>query len=72
MYRRQLNEFCSVAVWMVTSVAIVGGQAVAQQSGSIRNEEIEILTRGPVHEAFAETVVFDPEPGLIIRTFPPK
>lgn len=31
----------------------------------------EILTRGPVHEAFASTVNHDPEPGMVIDTAPP-
>lgn len=35
-------------------------------------EDMEVLTRGPVHEAFAESVSFDPEPGIIIATQPPE
>lgn len=30
-------------------------------------EGVEVLTRGPVHEAFAEPVVFNPEAGLIVE-----
>jgi hypothetical protein len=30
-----------------------------------------VLTRGPVHEAFAETVTFDPEPGVVAPKAPP-
>jgi len=30
-----------------------------------------VLTRGPVHEAFAETVTFDPEPGIVVSVAPP-
>ncbi|MES2920220.1 MAG: hypothetical protein V4819_01645 [Verrucomicrobiota bacterium] len=37
----------------------------------INNEDVEVLTRGPVHEAFAETVVFDPRPGIIVPKQPP-
>ncbi len=32
---------------------------------------VEVLTRGPVHEAFAETVTFDPEPGIVVPKAPP-
>jgi WXXGXW repeat (2 copies) len=32
----------------------------------------EVLTRGPVHEAFAEPVVFDPKPGPLIPRQPPQ
>jgi len=34
-------------------------------------EGMQVLTRGPVHEAFAETVTFDPEPGLVTPKAPP-
>jgi hypothetical protein len=32
---------------------------------------VEVLTRGPIHEAFAETVTFDPQPGLVAPKEPP-
>jgi hypothetical protein len=35
-------------------------------------EGVEVLTRGPVHEAFAETVAFDPEPGVVVASEPPE
>ena len=31
----------------------------------------QVLTRGPVHEAFAETVTFDPQPGILAPKAPP-
>jgi hypothetical protein len=31
----------------------------------------QVLTRGPVHEAFAETVTFNPEPGIVVPKTPP-
>ncbi|MGA2258592.1 MAG: hypothetical protein ABSG53_28335, partial [Thermoguttaceae bacterium] len=34
-------------------------------------EGVQVLTRGPVHEAFAETVTFDPEPGIVVAKAPP-
>ena len=33
---------------------------------------MEVLTRGPVHEAFAETMTFDPEPGIVVRKAAPE
>jgi len=33
---------------------------------------VQVLTRGPVHEAFAETVTFDPEPGIVVTMAPPN
>ena len=35
-------------------------------------DEVQVLTRGPVHEAFAETISFDPEPGIIVPKRPPE
>ena len=32
---------------------------------------VETLTRGPLHEAFAEPIIFDPVPGLIVAIEPP-
>ena len=32
---------------------------------------VQVLTRGPVHEAFAETVTYDPEPGVVVPKAPP-
>jgi len=50
----------------------------AQQTGETLSlppltvdEEPEALTRGPLHEAFAE-VYADPEPGLIVKKVPPE
>jgi hypothetical protein len=37
-----------------------------------QEEEGEVLTRGPVHEAFAEVVEFNPEPGPVIAKAPPE
>jgi hypothetical protein len=34
-------------------------------------EVVEVLTRGPVHEAFAQPVIFDEGPGFIITRRPP-
>lgn len=32
----------------------------------------QVLTRGPVHEAFAGVVSFNPEPGIVVPTAPPE
>ena len=34
-------------------------------------QDVQFLTRGPIHEAFAETVQFNPQPGLIVNATPP-
>ncbi|MBP6785740.1 MAG: hypothetical protein KA152_18240, partial [Verrucomicrobiales bacterium] len=32
----------------------------------------QVLTRGPVHEAFAGIISFDPLPGIVVTTAPPE
>ena len=36
------------------------------------DEDLEVLARGPVHEAFAEPIVFDAEPGPAVPKPPPE
>ncbi len=55
---------------LVISGAMLGsGIATAQPDGG--SEGAEVLTRGPVHEAFAGTVTYDPVAGVIIDQSPP-
>jgi WXXGXW repeat (2 copies) len=59
-----------VAVPLGTSFGL--NQAAAAQRGQAdSNDGVQVLTRGPVHEAFAETVDFDPEPGIVVSKTPP-
>jgi len=61
-----------VAALLALCVAIGLNQATAFQRGPPGAPDgVEVLTRGPVHEAFAETVTFDPEPGLVAPKAPP-
>jgi hypothetical protein len=46
-------------------------QAPSTEVEATDNQNVEILTRGPVHEAFAEAVSFKPEPGFIVAKAPP-
>lgn len=55
--------------WIVMGLSV----AVALPASAPAAEEgVEVLTRGPLHEAFAETVTFTPEPGIIIKKAPPE
>jgi hypothetical protein len=47
-------------------------QIAVQQEQPAAEGEIEVLMRGPVHEAYAEQFVLDPEPGLLIPKEPPE
>jgi hypothetical protein len=61
---------------VIALVAIAAGFSVGKTIGAERGrtdveEGVQVLTRGPVHEAFAETVTFDPEPGIVVPKAPP-
>jgi hypothetical protein len=68
---RVFNRWSATATLAVMSFGVGVSSAKAQQD----NPEdllpgVEILTRGPVHEAFAETVTFNPEPGIVVPLTP--
>ena len=42
------------------------------QTSSYEAEGEVVLTRGPVHEAFAAVVSYNPAPGIVVRTRPPE
>ncbi|MFO0889095.1 MAG: hypothetical protein U0790_08095 [Isosphaeraceae bacterium] len=48
--------------------AAAGGQ---EPPGRSQDGAADVLTRGPVHEAFAAPVVHDPQPGLVVPKEPP-
>jgi hypothetical protein len=58
----------------VTAAMLVNGSSTyAEPLYQAETEDgVEVLTRGPVHEAFAQTVAFDPEPGIIVSATPPE
>lgn len=43
----------------------------AQSVATSAEQGVQVLTRGPVHEAFAETVTYDPQPGIVAPKAPP-
>lgn len=49
-----------------------GGAMLAPPQAWAAEEGMEELTRGPVHEAFAASVSFDPEPGIYVKSAPPE
>ena len=57
----------------VTAPLVVPMTAHAQdeQQDAQASEDAEVLTRGPVHEAFAEAVSYEAEAGMIIKSAPP-
>ncbi|MFH1082988.1 MAG: hypothetical protein V1751_06320 [Pseudomonadota bacterium] len=43
----------------------------AGETAPMPEEDVQVLTSGPIHEAFAEAVVLDPEPGIVAPKAPP-
>lgn len=69
---RHVYQWCVVG----TLLALVCGFGLykalfAQPAPAVAEDGVQVLTRGPVHEAFAETVTFDPEPGVVVPKTPP-
>jgi hypothetical protein len=69
----RIASWAIVAAMLAISVLLGLDHATAiQRSPPDREEGIEVLTHEPVHEAVAETISFDPEPGVVIAKSPAK
>ncbi len=66
------NTIVMVGVVAATAARVVTAQYVERTIETVRTTEVQVLTSGPVHEAFAETIVNDPEPDLVIVQYPPE
>ncbi len=69
---RRISRFGMAVAQVVLlglGAAIASGQA---EDSSIDDQGAQVLTRGPVHEAFAEIVSYNPEPGVIVERVPPQ
>jgi len=38
----------------------------AEKTAPVPEEDVQVLASGPIHEAFAEAVALDPEPGIVV------
>jgi hypothetical protein len=73
MDARHISQLCAFTALVILGTGFGWDAAIAAQEGRTDVEEgVEVLTRGPVHEAFAETVTFDPEPGIVVSKAPPE
>lgn len=69
---RRASQLCLTAVLVGLiglNWATVSGRA---QPADNDQPGAQVLTRGPVHEAFAGVVTFNPEPGIVITKAPPE
>ena len=69
MIVRPICKRCVVSALVILGWSFGLDRALFAQPGQADVEEgVQVLTRGPVHEAFAETVTFDPEQGIVVPT----
>jgi hypothetical protein len=68
----RIRQFCVVTALVTIGMGLSLSKAVAQDGRTDSEDGMQVLTRGPVHEAFAETVTFDPEPGIVVTKAPPE
>jgi len=72
MNARHVRKCCLVAALAALGANFGLHEAIAAQPGQAGVQAgVQVLTRGPVHEAFAEMVTFDPEPGIVVPKAPP-
>ena len=68
---RHASKYCLVA-GLVILIGISWGMAICRaQQPDNDVSGAQVLTRGPVHEAFAGMVTFNPEPGIMVTKAPP-
>jgi hypothetical protein len=73
MKPRYFPIFGSLFAFTAAGTLLMPQAATAQEAGPVEvNEDVEVLTRGPVHEAFAESVSFEAEAGFTISSAPPE
>ena len=69
---RSAIKNCLVAAAAILGTGCCLGSTGFAQPAPPAEQDFEVLARGPVHEAFAETVTFDPQPGITVPVRPPS
>lgn len=61
-----------IALGQAVFLGLVSIEAGAQENELMVDDQgVQVLTRGPVHEAFAGIVSYNPEPGVMVNMAPP-
>lgn len=72
MNNYRLTKGCTtVAFLSLVATLLLNQHCIAEQARVAPQNGVEVLTRGPVHEAFAETITFNPKPGIEAPQAPP-
>jgi hypothetical protein len=72
-----MNQRLIRRIYMFAVLALLGmglssvRDLAAQEAAPGVETGVDVLTYGPIHEAFAETVAFDPEAGIVVPKAPP-
>ena len=62
----RITRWCTLtALAPLVTIGLSQYSSAARQASAAGQDGVEVLTRGPVHEAFAETITFDPQPGIV-------
>lgn len=69
---RTLNRCLSAILVAICTFSEIENSNAAPRTQADVVGGVQVLTRGPVHEAFAETISFDPEPGIVVPNQPPE
>lgn len=73
MHVSPFSRWCALFAFALSGLHFaIGSCAFAQRDQNRDQSEVEVLTRGPIHEAFAQTVTFNPEPGITVPKAPPN
>ncbi|MBI1827432.1 MAG: YXWGXW repeat-containing protein [Planctomycetes bacterium] len=67
LHKKFICSMCAVATVSAASQFVIAQDEVVR----FENTNVEVLTRGPVHEAFAETVVYDNSEPEVVAPIPP-
>ena len=69
---RFILYFCMVVVLIAFGLGFGPRMIIAAEATvPVPEEDVQVLASGPIHEAFAEPVAFDPEPGMVAPKAPP-
>lgn len=68
----KIHWYFLLALLLTAGVARAQERELLQDRIALGQTGMEILTRGPVHEAFAGTMSYDAEPGMIVQGTPPN
>ena len=72
MNLRYYSLIGTVSAFTAAAALLAPSAAPALSTEVETDNDVQILTRGPVHEAFAESVSSRPEPGLLVAVAPPE